>query len=204
MAGSAREEAERLVATVLAMAGRSGLGGGGSGAWATGSAECCVCPVCRVIAGLRDPHPVTAERLATGAGDLATGMASLLRAVSAMAGNARPPAPPPAHRPPAPPANPDTTWSAATRTTDAQPADAQPADAQPADAQPADAVAADAQRADARPAEAQPAGARPADARPADAQPVPREHREGDVWAAATGDQRAAGSGTVDHDGTEA
>jgi hypothetical protein len=130
MAGTAREEAERLVATVLAMAGRSGLGGGATGAWATGSAECCVCPVCRVIASLRDPHPMTAERVATGAGDLATGLASLMRAVSAMAGNARPPAPanaerPPTpaepKRPPTPPPNPDTTWSAATRSTDHDP-----------------------------------------------------------------------------------
>jgi hypothetical protein len=114
MAGTAREEAERLVATVLAMAGRSGLGAAASGRWATGSAECCVCPVCRVIASLRDPHPVTAERLATGAGDVATGLASLLRAVSSMAGNAGRPATP--QRPPAPPPSPDTTWSAATRT----------------------------------------------------------------------------------------
>jgi hypothetical protein len=199
MAGTAREEAERLVATVLAMAGRAGLGGSGTGAWATGSAECCVCPVCRVIAGLRDPHPVTTERLATGAGDVATGVASLLRAVSAMAGNARPPAPPPGERPPAPQANPDTTWSAATRTADARPADAQSADAPPAHARPAEASPADASPADARPADA-----RPADARPADPRPVPREHPGGDVWAAATGDHGASGTGTVDHGGTEA
>lgn len=179
MAGTAREEAERLVATVLAMAGRSGLGGGaGTGAWATGSAECCVCPVCRVIAGLRDPHPMTAERLATGAGDVATGVASLLRAASAMAGNVRQaaerppaerqPAPPTAERP-VPPFDPNTTWSAATRTADAQPADAQPPDAAPA------------------------AGA-----------PRSAERPDGDVWAAATGDHGAAGTGTVDHDGTGA
>jgi hypothetical protein len=148
MAGSARDEAERLVATVLAMAARSGLGGNAHGAWATGSAECCVCPVCRVIASLRDPHPVTAERLASGAGDFATGVASLLRAVSAMAGNARPASP---ERPPAPPPNPDTMWSAATRT--------------------------------------------------ADGDPGPAEHSDGDVWAAATGDRRAVGADTVDHDG---
>ncbi|BCJ61103.1 hypothetical protein Jiend_45250 [Micromonospora endophytica] len=101
--GSAREEAERLVATVLAtarMAGAAGagsswgpLGGmvtsvlGHSGAtgaptagFATGAAECCVCPVCRGIAALRDPSPEFAERLATGAGDLAAGLASFLRA----------------------------------------------------------------------------------------------------------------------------
>jgi hypothetical protein len=172
MAGTAREEAERLVATVLAMAAQSGLGGapgdrdheddtlsgtarrlgeglsavgdtvagfvghltgasgGGSGAdswtvgtrtiggramvgWATGSAECCVCPLCRVIASLRDPSPETAERLATGAGDIATGVASLLRAFSAMTSNTRPRKPASPGRP-AP--DPDTAWSAATRT----------------------------------------------------------------------------------------
>ena len=118
MAGTAREEAERLVATVLAMAARSGLSGGVHGAWATGSAECCVCPVCRVIASLREPQPVTAERLASGAGDFATGVASLMRAVSAMASNPRPAKP---QRPPSPPPNPDTAWSLATRTTDDSP-----------------------------------------------------------------------------------
>ncbi|WP_406071777.1 hypothetical protein [Micromonospora sp. NBC_01638] len=115
--GSAREEAERLVATLLAGArlasgGSAGgalgsLGGvlagvlghsagpdgrpGTGGAFATGSAECCVCPVCRGIAALRDPSPEFAERLATGAGDLAAGVASLLRAFS--------PAEPPATSP---------------------------------------------------------------------------------------------------------
>ncbi|MGC4852348.1 hypothetical protein ACLQ24_02875 [Micromonospora sp. DT4] len=104
--GSAREEAERLVATLLAGArlasggaaggafgplggmlagvlGHSAAPGGGApatGGFATGSAECCVCPVCRGIAALRDPSPEFAERLATGAGDLAAGVASLLRA----------------------------------------------------------------------------------------------------------------------------
>ncbi|MEH1168393.1 hypothetical protein V6V47_23710 [Micromonospora sp. CPCC 205539] len=122
--GSAREEAERLVATLLAGArmassgsagaawgplggmlagvlghsaapdGRPGTGGG----FATGSAECCVCPVCRGIAALRDPSPEFAERLATGAGDLAAGVASLLRAFT--------PAEPPAADPPATPAPP--------------------------------------------------------------------------------------------------
>ncbi|MEH1011599.1 hypothetical protein V6U90_00495 [Micromonospora sp. CPCC 206060] len=102
--GSAREEAERLVATVLGAArlaaAASGPGGWGplgemvsgvlshtdrpagatEGGFATGSPECCVCPVCRGIAALRDPSPEFAERLATGAGDLAAGVASLLRA----------------------------------------------------------------------------------------------------------------------------
>ncbi|MFJ6196297.1 hypothetical protein [Micromonospora sp. NPDC092111] len=107
--GSAREEAERLVATLLATArlasADSGAGPWGplggilsgvlghsagasrpeagahrSGGFATGSPECCICPVCRGIAALRDPSPEFAERLATGAGDLAAGIASLMRA----------------------------------------------------------------------------------------------------------------------------
>ncbi|WP_432829552.1 hypothetical protein [Dactylosporangium sp. CA-092794] len=72
-----REEAERLVAAALAamsMAARSTTG------FATGSAECCVCPLCKAIAAARDPDPDFAERLATGAGDLAAGVASVLRA----------------------------------------------------------------------------------------------------------------------------
>jgi hypothetical protein len=121
--GSARQEAERLVATALAAAqlaarrlsesqstgtagaraggglgGASGLvaslataaghAGGRSGGFATGSAECCVCPICRVIAALRDPSPEFAERLATGAGDFAAGLASFLRSVGEAAGRA--------------------------------------------------------------------------------------------------------------------
>ncbi|MCG5434876.1 hypothetical protein [Micromonospora foliorum] len=128
--GSAREEAERLVATLLAgarlaSAGSAGgalgsLGGmlsgvlghsagpdarsGTGGAFATGSAECCVCPVCRGIAALRDPSPEFAERLATGAGDLAAGVASLLRAFSPAEPSAPNPAEPAAepHAPPSP------------------------------------------------------------------------------------------------------
>jgi hypothetical protein len=47
---------------------------------ANGSEECCVCPVCRAIAAVRDPSPEFAERLATGASDLAAGATSILRA----------------------------------------------------------------------------------------------------------------------------
>ncbi|SDZ06411.1 hypothetical protein SAMN05444365_105125 [Micromonospora pattaloongensis] len=115
--GSAREEAERLVATVLAAArlaaghnargagpfaalgdavlgafgpaaGAGRHGGTPAGGFATGSAECCVCPVCRVMAALRDPSPEFAERLATGAGDFAAGLASLLRSFAAASGDA--------------------------------------------------------------------------------------------------------------------
>jgi len=114
MAGSAREEAERLVAAVLA---RAVTGQAFGDRWATGDPECCVCPVCKAIAATRDPKPETAARLAGSAGDLAGSVAGLLRSVSAIVGERSRPAPPP--DPPAPPVpepNPDTTWSAATRT----------------------------------------------------------------------------------------
>ena len=114
--GSAREEAERLVATVLAGLRLAGVGmgstGGGSagpgplgdmisamfghrGNLATGSAECSVCPICRTITALRDPRPEVAERLAAGAGDLAAGVASLLRAFATVTGPAADPSDPP-------------------------------------------------------------------------------------------------------------
>jgi hypothetical protein len=100
---SAREEAEHLVATVFAAAS-SGLLGAVHGPMATGDAECCVCPVCRVISAMRDPSPEFAERVATGAGDFAAGVASLLRSLSA-------PTPPPT-----PQDEGEDVWRAATRT----------------------------------------------------------------------------------------
>ncbi|MET0424922.1 MAG: hypothetical protein ABW046_13650 [Actinoplanes sp.] len=101
---------EQVAAGLNALAGQvGGAGRAGHGKWATGSPECCVCPVCRAIAGLRDPDPETAERLATGAGEIATGVANLMRAVSSMT------TPKPA---PAPAPHPGTAWSAATRTTE--------------------------------------------------------------------------------------
>ncbi|MCW3819941.1 hypothetical protein ONA91_36455 [Micromonospora sp. DR5-3] len=148
--GSAREEAERLVAMFLAAArlaaatpggGQWGpLGGilsgvlghtsdgagsgdrtasaGGAG-FATGSPECSVCPICRGIAALRDPSPEFAERLATGAGDLAAGVASLLRAFAP----AEPAGPAGADEPAAGSPAGDHVWRAATRTGhDSQPA----------------------------------------------------------------------------------
>ncbi|MCX4388580.1 hypothetical protein OG777_16790 [Micromonospora peucetia] len=146
--GSAREEAERLVATALAAArlaaagaknGQWGpLGGivsgvlghsdspGGApgqpvGGFATGTAECCVCPVCRGIAALRDPSPEFAERLATGAGDLAAGVASLLRAFAPAEPTADASAGPP--RTPGPGGADDQVWREATRSGhDSQPA----------------------------------------------------------------------------------
>ncbi|GAA3340305.1 hypothetical protein GCM10020358_27400 [Amorphoplanes nipponensis] len=88
---------------------------GGPGGWSTGSAECCVCPVCRAIAAVRNPTPQQAARLATGAGDFASGVASLLRAFAAVSGTTGTPNRP---KPPArPTTTPDQAWSAATRTT---------------------------------------------------------------------------------------
>ncbi|MEU8070078.1 hypothetical protein [Micromonospora sp. NPDC049151] len=145
--GSAREEAERLVATLLAGA-KLAAAAPGSGAWgplggilsgvlghtppgagpapepsgsagfATGSPECCVCPVCRGIAALRDPSPEFTERLATGAGDLAAGVASLLRAF-----NPAEPERTADDGPAAPAGSGDHVWREATRTGhDSQPA----------------------------------------------------------------------------------
>jgi hypothetical protein len=51
--------------------------------FSTGSADCCICPVCRVIAALRDPSPELAERLATAVGDVAVGLVGVMRAFSA-------------------------------------------------------------------------------------------------------------------------
>jgi hypothetical protein len=86
-----RNEAERLVSAAIAavsLAARS-LPSSGSRAIATGSNECCVCPVCRMIASMRDPRVEVAERLATGAGDLATAVTGVLRMLAQGAGRAR-------------------------------------------------------------------------------------------------------------------
>jgi hypothetical protein len=85
-----RDEAERLVAAAVAavsLAAR-GMGTAGRGSCATGSPECCVCPVCRLISAMRDPSADLAERLASGAGDVATGVTAMLRALSRGGGHA--------------------------------------------------------------------------------------------------------------------
>lgn len=74
--GTARQEAERLIVAALAAAT---LAANAHPNLATGSAACCVCPFCKVIEAVRDPDPEFVERLATGAGDLAVGIASLMR-----------------------------------------------------------------------------------------------------------------------------
>ena len=73
--------------------GAGSTGGTPGGAFATDSPECCVCPICRAITALRDPSPEFAERLATGAGDFAAGVASLLRALASAPGPASRPDP---------------------------------------------------------------------------------------------------------------
>jgi hypothetical protein len=93
VADDIRNEAERLVAAAIAavsLAARGlGVPGGRAGGFATGSAECCVCPVCRVIAAMRDPNPDLAEKLSSGAGDLAASVANLLRTLSHTGGPER-------------------------------------------------------------------------------------------------------------------
>jgi hypothetical protein len=114
-----REEAQRLIAAALTAAAAAASQTGGR--FANGSAECCVCPICRVIAAMREPDPDLAGRLAAGAGDLAVGVAGLLRSLATpttrprttdeygdhadewhAATTGEPPAPSPAE-PPAPP-----------------------------------------------------------------------------------------------------
>jgi hypothetical protein len=233
MPGSAREEAERLVAAILARAA-TGSGGSSGDAFgllgesvagllgalsrndlATGSPECCVCPVCKAIAAVREPNPETAERLASAAGDIAGGVAGLMRAFSsAGAGQSHRPAP---RTRPAP--SPDQAWSAATRVDDDEPAApdeaADPwgavsaADAREAAAA-ARARAAAAQEAVARAvAQAKARAARPAPAaEPAGPRPAPSGSRPGDVWAMATAEVPAADPASprsVDHElGAEA
>lgn len=84
-----REEAQRLVAAALAAASVA-ANGLTNAHLSTGSAECCVCPICRVIAAMRDPSPEFADRLADGAADLAVGVASMLRSLSGAAHHAAP------------------------------------------------------------------------------------------------------------------
>ncbi len=107
--GSARQEAEKLVATVLAAAT---VAANAHPQLSTGSAECCVCPLCKVIAAVRDPDPEMVERVATGAGDLAAGIASFLRTLSAVT-------------PTSPPTG-DAAWKEATRAQPEEQATARP------------------------------------------------------------------------------
>src|SRR5439155_7126350 len=90
---------------------------------ATGTPECCVCPVCRGIAAVRDPGPEFAFRVASGANDIASGIASILPAFQGAAPRPRPQPPRPrdpgptrraaTDHPPAP-ADGDDPWHAAT------------------------------------------------------------------------------------------
>ena len=240
MPGSAREEAERLVAAFLARASAGGhssgdgfgplgesvmglLASAAAGSWSTGSAECCVCPVCKAIAAVRDPGPETAERLAGSVGDIATGVAGLMRALSALGGD-RPRSSAPRPRPQP---SPDQAWSSATRAPGpeaASPVVADPAapdeTADPwgaASAADAREAAVEAERARARREaerarareEAAAARARAAAAERAVARAVEQARaaaestRTGDVWAAATAEVAVSGPDaprSVDHE----
>lgn len=104
--GTARQEAERLVATALAAVRLVAVGAANRDSDAG-----CPCPVCRALAALREPDPRVVERLATRAGDLAAGVASLLR--SASAGQHAAPSASTGHA--APSATDDQIWRDATR-----------------------------------------------------------------------------------------
>jgi hypothetical protein len=122
MTDDVRDEAQRLVAAAMAAASfalrNAGRGASLAGAaqrflnqehLATGTPECCVCPVCRAIAAVRDPSPELAAKVASGASDLAAGLTTILRAVSSATAR---PEPPPRPRDGGP------TWRAATRDED--------------------------------------------------------------------------------------
>jgi len=115
-----REETDRLVSTALAAAAYAMRGAGrflGHERISTGTPECCVCPVCRGIAAVRNPSPEFAWKVASGASDVATGIAAVLRAFQPA-----PPRPRPAPRP----RDSGPTWRAATRAD--EPAPPTPAD----------------------------------------------------------------------------
>jgi hypothetical protein len=146
MAADPRQEAERLVAGLLGAASvamqraeiqrqlqdlAAGLTGSptgpaGHGRWGTEATECCVCPVCRLLSAMRDPSPELADRLATAAGDLAVGVAGVLRAFGGAVTPSAPDAPRTddpgaATATPEPAAGSGDPWRAATRA--AAPAD---------------------------------------------------------------------------------
>src|SRR5947209_20135431 len=116
-----RDEAERLVSAALAAASFAVRGAGksllGAKHVSTGTPECCVCPVCRGIAAVRNPSPQLAFTVAKGATEVAGGIASVLRAFSAAT---------PRPAPPRTPRDPGATWRSATRVADPPAAATQP------------------------------------------------------------------------------
>ncbi len=69
--GSAAEEAGRLFEAVQEWARRaSGAAGGWSEHIATGAPECQLCPVCQLIALMRETRPEVAAHLAEAAGSM--------------------------------------------------------------------------------------------------------------------------------------
>ncbi len=79
--GSAAEEAGRLFEAVQEWAKRaSGAAGGWSEHVATGAPECQLCPVCQLIALLRETRPDVATHLAEAAASM---LAALRAAVAA-------------------------------------------------------------------------------------------------------------------------
>lgn len=80
-----RDEAEKLVTEVFAAASRA--------AGEIGGEPGCRCPVCRTVDAVRTPDPAVTARVAGAVGDVASGVAGLLRSLSDLATDA-----PEAHR----------------------------------------------------------------------------------------------------------
>lgn len=97
--GPLADEAARLVDAALDWARRAASAVDPTGERiATGAPECGVCPVCRAVSALRDPSPEVAERLTGVVTDLATLVATGLRAFDGHRGDpaeGQPPRPKP-------------------------------------------------------------------------------------------------------------
>lgn len=76
--GTLEDEAAKLVEAGLAWAQRAASVADGH--IADGSASCQVCPLCRVIAAVREPSPELTEKLTDAASGVAGLVATLLRA----------------------------------------------------------------------------------------------------------------------------
>ncbi|GAA4214993.1 hypothetical protein [Actinocatenispora rupis] len=72
-----RDEAEKLVSEVFAAAARAARDVPGDPG--------CRCPVCRTVEAVRAPDPAVASRVAGAVGDVASGVAGLLRSLSDLA-----------------------------------------------------------------------------------------------------------------------
>jgi hypothetical protein len=78
-AGSVGEEAARLLEALEAWVRQHGAGSIAARV-ATGSPECCLCPLCHLLGALRTARPETFEHLLDASGSLAAALRSALDA----------------------------------------------------------------------------------------------------------------------------